>query len=424
MKILWLCNIVLPDIGSAIGCTGAVTGGWLTGVLDELKKDKNYDITVCFPLDNREELKKTVDRVKYYSFARGNILKYNKQNELFFYKALTSEKPEIIHVWGTEFPHALAMVNACEQANLLNRLVINIQGLISMYGNTTEHYFAGLPESVTKKNTIRDFLKKDNIWEQREKFSVRGQYEILALQKAKHVIGRTEWDRECVRRINSSIQYHFCDENLRSSFYNGAWSYDKCEKHSIFVSQCNYALKGFHRVLAVLPKIIEKYPDANLYTTGENLLKTDGFIKEQRRTYYQLYIRKLIRSYGLEKHVIFCGTLNADQMKERMLKTNVFVSPSAIENSSNSLGEAMLLGVPCISSQVGGIRSMMTHGIDGFLYPFDETYLMENYIDKIFGHPEIAEELSTHAKKTASERHNVKKNTNVLKGIYQRVLVS
>lgn len=424
MKILWICNIVLPDIGNKIGRIGAATGGWLTGALDELKKDRDNDIIVCFPLDNRKKLKVTVDQVRYYSFDRGNILEYNKKNETYFYEILINENPDIIHVWGTEFPHTLAIVNACERAGLLERLVINIQGLISMYGNSTDHYFAGLPENVTKKNTIRDFLKKDNIWNQREKFSVRGQYEILALQKSRHVIGRTEWDRECVQRINPDIQYHFCNENLRSTFYNGAWSYEKCEKHSIFVSQCNYTLKGFHRILEAMSPIIKKYPDTHLYTTGENLLETEGFIKEQRRTYYQIYIKKLIYSYGLENHITFCGTLNADQMKEKMLKANVFVTPSAIENSSNSLGEAMLLGVPCVSSQVGGIRSMVTHGIDGFLYPFAETYLMECYIDKIFGNPEIAEELSTHAKKTASERHNVQKNTNVLKAIYQRLLIS
>lgn len=424
MKLLWLCNIVLPEIGDLTGYASAATGGWLTSALDELKNNQEYEVIVCFPLDNKATVKETINRIKYYSFSRGSILEYNKQNEDFFYEILTKEVPDIIHVWGTEFPHTLAMANASERAGYLNRLVINIQGLISMYGNTTDHYFAGLSERLTKRNTIRDFLRKDNIWNQREKFSVRGRYEILALQKARHVIGRTEWDRECVKRINPNIQYHTCNENLRSTFYSGTWYYDDCEKYSIFVSQCNYALKGFHRVLEVLPNIIKKYPDAHLYTTGEDLLQAEGFIKRQGKTYYQVYIRKLIHAYSLEKYVTFCGTLNADQMKERMLKTNVFISPSAIENSSNSLGEAMLLGVPCISSQVGGIRSMMTHGIEGLLYPFNETYLMENYIDKIFGHPEIAEELSAHAKKTASERHNVENNTNTLKGIYQRLLAS
>jgi glycosyltransferase involved in cell wall biosynthesis len=44
------------------------------------------------------------------------------------------------------------------------------------------------------------------------------------------------------------------------------------------------------------------------------------------------------------------------------------VCPSSIENSPNSLGEAMLLGMPCVSADVGGIASIFTDGEDGLLY--------------------------------------------------------
>ena len=40
MKILWLCNIVLPELAEEINIPKAVVGGWLTGVWRELKKKK------------------------------------------------------------------------------------------------------------------------------------------------------------------------------------------------------------------------------------------------------------------------------------------------------------------------------------------------------------------------------------------------
>ena len=55
-------------------------------------------------------------------------------------------------------------------------------------------------------------------------------------------------------------------------------------------------------------------------------------------------------------------------MLDRYLKSSVFVCPSALENSPNSLGEAMLLGMPCVSAAVGGIPSIFTGGEDGLLY--------------------------------------------------------
>ena len=42
--------------------------------------------------------------------------------------------------------------------------------------------------------------------------------------------------------------------------------------------------------------------------------------------------------------------------------------PSSCENSPNSLGEAMLLGMPCVASNAGGIPDMLAAGREGLLY--------------------------------------------------------
>ena len=73
--------------------------------------------------------------------------------------------------------------------------------------------------------------------------------------------------------------------------------------------------------------------------------------------------KRLSREGGIEIVVKedqfeFEGFLSAEKMKRLLLESNVFVCPSSIENSPNSLGEAMLLGVPCVASDVGGIADM------------------------------------------------------------------
>ena len=40
----------------------------------------------------------------------------------------------------------------------------------------------------------------------------------------------------------------------------------------------------------------------------------------------------------------------------------MFLLPSSCENSPNSLGEAMLLGMPCVASNAGGIPDMLAAG--------------------------------------------------------------
>ena len=63
----------------------------------------------------------------------------------------------------------------------------------------------------------------------------------------------------------------------------------------------------------------------------------------------------LIKSTGLERKVTFLGRISASQMREEYLKCGMFVCPSSIENSPNSLVEAALMGAPVIASRVGGI---------------------------------------------------------------------
>lgn len=62
-------------------------------------------------------------------------------------------------------------------------------------------------------------------------------------------------------------------------------------------------------------------------------------------------------------------------MVKRYLLSNVFICPSTIENSPNSLCEAQLLGVPHIASYVGGTADLMK-GNEECLYRFEETEML------------------------------------------------
>ena len=100
---------------------------------------------------------------------------------------------------------------------------------------------------------------------------------------------------------------------------------------------------------------------------GENVLR-DDLRRNLGRNFHQLYIARLIERLGLGESVVFTGGLDAAGMKARYLASNVFVSASIIENSPNSVGEAMPIGCPAVSSCVGGVPDMLEHGQEGVLY--------------------------------------------------------
>lgn len=418
MKILWVVNIVMQPIADAEKLAYGIGGGWIMGSAETLLKNDNTELVVCFPYDVGG-IRGKVGKITYYSFERCAFEKYNKDAEKTIKEAIGKEQPEIINIFGTEFSSTLAALNAAEELGMLGKTVVNIQGLVSVYA---EHYFAGLAACDVHACSLRDFLRHDNIYQQKKKYTKRGVFEIEALKKARNVIGRTYWDRACVASINKNAKYYFCNETLRDDFYSGKWDYNSCEKHSIFVGSSEYPIKGFHRVLCALPEILKNYPDTVVYVTGDNPLKKEGFEGLVHRTHYRDCLKKLIKKNKLEDHVAFLGGLSAHQMKERMLKSNVFVLCSSIENSPNTLGEAMLLGVPCVATDVGGVTTMARHNIEALIYPFEENYMLPFYIGKIFDDAEFAASLSENAKKRAENTHSKEQNGKRLLEIYSEII--
>lgn len=421
MKILIMCNVMLPEIAHNLNQPVPYTGGWLTGITEELRKKEDCKITVVFPQSfTMETVKGSTEHFAYYGFYESfvNAVSYHAEREKEFEAILNEVHPDIIHIFGTEWVYSFEMTQAAKQTGLLERVVVSAQGLVSCIAKA---YTADLPEAIVKKQTFRDWVKKDSIFHQQAEYAARGVFEKKTISMVSHVIGRTAWDKKEMETIHPDVQYHQCQETMRQPFYEGNWNYASCEKHSIFLSQGYYPIKGFHKVLEALPIVLKDYPDTRLYVTGNDLLHLTTKQK-LRLGSYQSYIIQLIHRYHLEEHVVFVGNLNAEQMKQHNLKANVFVCPSSIENSSNSIAEALLLGTPVVASDVGGTSSILTHEVEGYLYPFEQVTLLANYIKMVFEQEEKIEEMSARARERAKKQYDPIHNNETLLAIYQKML--
>ncbi|MDE7479504.1 MAG: glycosyltransferase family 4 protein, partial [Lachnospiraceae bacterium] len=136
---------------------------------------------------------------------------------------------------------------------------------------------------------------------------------------------------------------------------------------------------------------------------------------------YGKFLLKQIKKNKLENHIKFVGRLQPDKMCARYLKTHVFLCPSAIENSPNSVGEAMLLGVPVVSANVGGVRSLVDDGTDGILYPKDKPKQLKDSILRIFEDDKLAMSLSSNARAHALATHDPETNYKRLLEIYHEI---
>ena len=412
MKVLWLTNMLPGAVRSQMGGTGDA-GMWTDHVLEDLRQQKLRLLLLC---RGGEGSGKLDERTEYALFPEKKPHVYSPSLEERFVLRLRDFQPDVIHIWGTEYGHCLAMVNAAEKAGMAERVVISIQGLC---GVCARHYCEGLPERVCRRSTLRDLLRWDNIRQQQRKFQRRGEMEIRALQKASHVIGRTDFDSAVTHQINPGMKYHFCNETLRRPFYQDCWSYAASQKHRIFASSCLYPVKGFHYLLEALPLVLEAFPDATVSVTGDSFFAAD-FRKKLRQEYYFRYLERLCQKKGLGSKIEFLGNLDAEQMKQAYLRANVFVLPSTIENSPNSLGEAMLLGVPCVAADVGGVRNMLKEG-EGFVDQSTAPYMLAHDIIQVFRMEEQAEKMGALARQHAAKTHHPESNLNQLLDIYREI---
>lgn len=89
-----------------------------------------------------------------------------------------------------------------------------------------------------------------------------------------------------------------------------------------------------------------------------------------------------------------------------LAKASLFVLPSKYEGIPMSIAEAMASGLPIIASNVGGIRDMITHGVNGILITPNLAELIEA-IDEIITNKDLRERLAIKSKESSKKFSNI-----------------
>ena len=419
MKVLWITNIMFPDICKNLGIVPPVTGGWMKSLAKNLLNLYSNDIELgvaclCNKVDDLYE--KKINGVDYYCLPFSpDQYTYNPKIEKYWIKIQQQFNPDVVHIHGTEFAHGLAYMKVCG----CDHVVISIQGLVKAYAR---YSLGSIPErSLRKKRTLYDFLR-GHILSLPDSMEKQGMLEVEFLKMAKHVIGRTDWDKMHTWAINPKANYYVGNETLRDAFYTKQWNIDNCEKHTLFLSQAAKPIKGIHKLIDALPLVAREFPDVKVYVAGYDFTKKCSIKDKLRFGTYANYVLSLTKKNALEGHIKFLGLLDEEKMVEQYLKAHLFICPSSIENSPNSLGEAQLLGVPCISSYAGGTPDMVQDNITGLLYRFEEHEMLAYKICECFRNQNLCKTISRNARMVAHDRHNGVNNAKCTMDVYKQVI--
>jgi glycosyltransferase involved in cell wall biosynthesis len=232
------------------------------------------------------------------------------------------------------------------------------------------------------------------------------------LLQTNFVIGRTDWDRRITRILAPCSKYFHSDEILRNSFYVNQWVFPVLTaKFIIQTTNGNSYYKGFETLCLALKL---------LHDVGFNCeWRVAGISKND--LVYKLARRKLKHQFP-EKGLVLFGKLNESELVQSLLESKVYVMVSHIENSPNNLCEAMILGIPCISTFVGGTGTLIRDKDNGLLIQSGDPWAMAGAILELANDKVKSLRLGQNARKVALQRHSKDKITSDLIASYKEII--
>jgi len=416
MKVLWTVNLIPSTLAVELGLQKEVLGGWVEAMAEQLKNTPDFELAIACKCENLT-FSKIVNGIRYYSLSYGAKNAY--ESLLSQCEAIIDDfKPDIIHIEGTEFIHAKAAITTGKSKGI--PVVASMQGILNGQYNyqcgqlPIEDMLLSGKATEVFASTIMYLRKK--LW-----YKPRLKAEKEIIESVDYILGRTTWDRAHSYALNPNAKYFSCNRILREPFYNTRWDIEKMEHHSIYVGNGYYPLKGLHYLVMAIPLLVREYPDLKVYVAGYK-----PYEENDKRSFYKkgysAYLKKLIKDNNAEKFITFTGPLSAQQVAEKLATVNAYVLTSAIENSPNTLGEAMLVGTPCIASYVGGVPDMATDGVDALFYRNDDYKLLAWKIKYVFDNPDFSCIISANAQTKAKENHSTEKNVSMLLHCYNEIL--
>lgn len=413
MRVLWIVSFPLPEVSHLAGVGKSAFGGWVASMLKQLSSVSELELSVAMKSPVDKLMKERVSNIDYY------LVPQSKKDRFDIYQEdcnfiLKDAAPDLLHAEGTEGTHTLRFLRTWQGEN-----IVSMQGILNGY---EPYEYGNLPvaDLIATFKGQAAIMSLALLANKILNFKNRVKKEMETISLAKNILGRTTWDRAHSYAINHNAEYFTCYRVLRDTFYEQRWQLESIEKHSIFIGNSGSPRKGAHFVFRAVAQLKKEFPDIKVYVAGEKPYKTSW--KEWKKVVgYPAYLQKLIKELDIEENIEFLGVLQAEEMAKRMCSVHACVLSSVIENSPNTLGEAMIMGVPAITSYVGGAPDMAKEGEEALFYRDNDPQLLAYAIKRIFDDEALALKLSENGRKRALVTHDPKENLDRMIEIYQSI---
>ena len=411
MKVLWFS--ITPALYKG---QKATAGTWIESLLNVIKGNKDIDLAIFFCTSEKSSKETVVDGVHYYPIYRSAFYtkvidkmtcKYeNKQTLEASLKVIDSFKPDLIHIFGSEWCFGLLKYYTKVP------IVIHMQGSWPSY-----RVSGGTPREQFAKEMVRVWYNPAYLFARRLTFHkslerAEREEEILTINT--NFMGRTRWDKALVNLFSPKAKYYHCEEAMRSIFMTGSkWKPKQSKKLQFVTVGSNSNLKGYKLAL-LTAHILKEHTDIdfewNIIGTNNHFLKKFEF-----EAGYKFK----------DNNFKILGRLQAEKIKEVLLNSAMFIHTASMDNSPNAICEAQLLGLPIISTNVGGISSLFPADYPSdYLVDSNDPYYLASKIVSLANDKNLQCEMSEKNFQFAHTRNDGEQINKQLIDIYNDIIKS
>jgi len=255
-------------------------------------------------------------------------------------RSLKEVQPDLVHAWGTEWAAALVA------SRLGYPFLVTMQGLLEWYAQYSPPDALGRLEVWLERASLR----RASVVTAESSFAVR-------------------WLREHYRHLE-----------VRQVEHAPNWLFHRLERrpetqpiqflHVGVLSQ----LKGTDLLLMALDKL---RPELDFRLTLIGAPKEHGYLERLKR----------VTSNALWERIVLRHDLTQPQVGEEMARATMLLFPARVDNSSNSVKEAVAAGVPVVASAVGGVMDYVAPGKNGLGFPAGNLEALVEAIRGAAAHP-------------------------------------
>jgi glycosyltransferase involved in cell wall biosynthesis len=166
--------------------------------------------------------------------------------------------------------------------------------------------------------------------------------------------------------------------------------------------------KGAVETVEAFALLYNRYPDLRLIFAG------DGPEREK--------LKCLVHERGMSDRVTFAGYIRSDRKIEILCATDIFILPTYYrEGCPVSILEAMAAGLAVITTRVGGIPDVISHGKNGILLEDSAPMTIARAIEKLIADPDLLFEIRLNNRRKAFEQYEATKVASKVEKVFNQV---